>query len=257
MGGKAFNEKYVIQRVDKEVSQAILDIVKRNLDYEHAAVGNTENVLMELMQDTGDVDIIINADKNDLFKSLDNVKACVDKRKIANNVLTVFSYGGSFYQVDFMTTPNISLGKWLMKGNPNADGVKGAMRNMVFCMLCRHLSDFASKENVIKTKVSLSFPGVLRVVSNSNDGKINVDETITDIKKIRSVLRLSTNTKKHEFNTFESVVDYLLENNIYTCTALEKSFVDYTEKSWVAKSMPAEREKAIEYIRGKEISDNS
>ena len=99
-----------------------------------------------------------------------------------------------------------------MKGNPNADGVKGAMRNMVFCMLCRHLSDFASKENVIKTKVSLSFPGVLRVVSNSNDGKINVDETITDIKKIRSVLRLSTNTKKHEFNTFESVVDYLLEN---------------------------------------------
>ena len=55
MGGKAFNEKYVIQRVDKEVSQAILDIVKRNLDYEHAAVGNTENVLMELMQDTGDV----------------------------------------------------------------------------------------------------------------------------------------------------------------------------------------------------------
>lgn len=257
MGGKAFNEKYVIQRVNKEVSQAILDIVNRNLDYEHAAVGNTENVLLELMQDTGDVDIIINADKNELFESLSNIKACVDKRKIANNVLTVFSYGGKFYQVDFMTTPNVKLGKWLMKGNPDLNGVKGAMRNMVFCMLCRHLSDFASKENVIKTKISLSFPGSLRVVSNSTDGKINLDETVTDVRKIRSALRLSTNVRKYEFNTFESVVDYLLENNIYTCSNLEKGFVEYTEKSWVAKSMPAEREKAIEYIRGKKISGNS
>tara|TARA_Y100000287_G_C14086076_1_gene288050 strand:- start:354 stop:728 length:375 start_codon:yes stop_codon:yes gene_type:complete len=124
-------------------------------------------------------------------------------------------------------------------------------------MLCKDLSNFASKENVIKTKISLSFPGALRVVSNSNDGKVKVDETITDIKKIRSALRLSTNTRKHDFNTFESVVDYLLENNIYTCTALKKGFIDYTEKSWVAKSMPDEREKAIEYIRRKEISSNS
>ena len=257
MGGNAFKEKYVIQRVNKEVSQAILDIVKRNLDYEHAAVGNTENVLLELMKDTGDVDIIINADKNKLFESLDNIKACVNKRKIANNVLTVFSYGGNFYQVDFMTTPNVKLGKWLMKGNPNLNGVKGAMRNMLFCMLCRHLSDFASKEDTIKTKVSLSFPGSLRIISNSVDGKINVDETITEVKKIRSALRLSTNTRKFKFDTFESVVDYLLENNIYTCSTLEKSFVEYTENSWVTKSMPTEREKAIEYIRGKEISDNS
>ena len=257
MGGKAFNEKYVIQRVDKEVTQAIMDIVKRNLDYDHAAVGNTENVLLESIKDTGDVDIIINADKNELFNSLDNIKSCVDKRKIANNILTVFSYGGNFYQVDFMTTPEIKLGKWLMKGNPNLNGVKGVMRNMLFCMLCRHLSDFASKENIIKTKISLSFPGSLRAVSNSTDGKVNIDETITDMKKIRSALRLSTNTRKFEFNTFESVVDYLLENNIYTCSTLEKGFVEYTEKSWAAKSMPTEREKAIEYIRRKEISDNS
>jgi hypothetical protein len=257
MGGKAFKEKYEIQRVDKEVTQAVLDIVKRNLDYEYAAVGNTENVLLDLMKDTGDVDIIINADKGDLFDNLDSIKACVDKKKIANNILTVFSYGGKFYQVDFMTTPNIKLGKWLMKGNPSSSGVKGVMRNMLFCMLCRNLSDFASKEGVIKTKVSLSFPGSLRVVSSSTDEKVNVDETITDVRKIRSALRLSTNTRKFEFNTFESVVDYLLENNIYTCSTLKKGFVEYTEKSWVAKTMPNEREKAVEYIRRKEISDDS
>ena len=257
MGGKAFNEKYAIQRVNKEVSQAILSIVKRNLDYEHSAVGNTENVLLELMQDTGDVDIIINADKNELFEKLSNVKACVDKRKIANNVLTVFSYGGSFYQVDFMTTSNVKLGKWLMKGNPDPSGVKGAMRNMLFCMLCKHLSDFATKENVINTKISLSFPGSLRVVSNSADGKININESITDVRAIRSALRLSTNVRKFDFNTFESVVDYLIENDIYNNNELQKRFVEYTEKSWVAKSMPAELEKAIEYIKGKKVSGDS
>ena len=38
---------------------------------------------------------------------------------------------------------------------------------------------------------------------------------------------------------------------------LKKGFVEYTEKSWVAKTMPNEREKAVEYIRRKEISDDS
>jgi len=257
MGGKAFKEKYDIQRVDKEATKAILDIIKRNLDYDHAAVGNTENVLLENMKDTGDVDLIIKADKNELFEKLDTIKACVDKRKIANNVLTVFSYGGSFYQVDFMTTTNIELGKWLMKGNPDADGVKGAMRNMLFCMLARHISDFCSKDDWITTKFSLSFPGEMRFVSKSKDGTVNVDEWISDPKQIRSVLRLSTNEKDYMFNTFESVVDYLVENDIYNRTDLLKGFTDYTEKSWVAKTMPKEMEKAIEYIRGTEVPGDS
>jgi hypothetical protein len=257
MGGKAFNKKYDIQRVDKEVTQAILDIVKRNLDYEFAPVGNTENVVMENMSDTGDIDIIINADKNELFENLDNIKSCVDKRKVANNVLTVFSYGGRFYQVDFMTTPHISLGKWLMKGNPDKSAVKGAMRNMLFCMLCRHVSDYCSKEDLIETKFSLSFPGSLRFKSKSFDGSVDVDEVITDEKKIRNVLRLSQNVKKHPFNTFESVIDYLIENDIYNSNELEKGFEEYTSKSWVAKSMPSELEKAIEYIRRTEVSRSS
>ena len=257
MGGKAFKEKYEIQRVDKEATQAILNIIKRNLDYNHAAVGNTENVLMGYMPDTGDVDVIINADKTELFNALEDINACVDKRKIANNVLTVFSYGGNFYQVDFMTTEHIKLGTWLMKGNPNTDGVKGAMRNMLFCMLARHMSDFCSKDDWITTKFSLSFPGFLRFKSNSKDGTVNKDEIITSEKMIRSVLRLSTDLKEYTFNTFESVVDYLLENDIYTSGSLEKSFVEYTEKSWVAKTMPKEMEKAVEYIKRKEISRNS
>ena len=257
MGGKAFKEKYDIQRVNKEVTQAILDIVKRNLDYEHAAVGNTENVILENMDDTGDVDIIINADKNELFEKLDNIKACVDKRKIANNVLTVFSYGGLFYQVDFMTTKNVELGKWLMKGNPDSNGVKGVMRNMLFCMIARHVSDFCSKEDLITTKFSLSFPGEMRFVSKSKDGSVNIDEWISDEKKIRSILRLSTQTKSHQFDTFESVVDYLIEKDIYNSNDLLEGFVKYTEKSWVAKTMPQEMEKAIEYIRRTEISGDS
>jgi len=257
MGGKAFKEKYNIQRVNKEITQAILDIIKRNLDYDHAAVGNTENVILENMTDTGDVDIIINVDKNELFEKLDNIKACVDKRKIANNVLTVFSYGGLFYQVDFMTTTNVELGKWLMKGNPDIQGVKGAMRNMLFCMLARHTSDLCSKEDLITTKFSLSFPGEMRFVSKSKDGTINIDERISDDKKIRSILRLSTQTKAHQFDTFESVVDYLIENDIYNSNELEKGFEEYTSKSWVAKSMPEELEKAIEYIRRTEVSRSS
>lgn len=257
MGGKAFKEKYDIQRVDKEASQAIIDIVKRNLNYELSPVGNTENVILGLMDFTGDVDIIINVDKNELFEKLDNIKSCVDKRKIANNILTVFSYGGSFYQVDFMTTPHINLGKWLMKGNPDKSGVKGAMRNMLFCMLCRHLSDYCSKENLIETKFSLSFPGSLRFKSKSLDESINVEEEIIDEKKIRNILRLSTNTRTHHFNTFESVVDYLIENDIYNNKELEKGFEEYTSKSWVAKSMPEELEKAIEYIRRTEVSRSS
>jgi len=257
MGGKAFNEKYLIQRVNKEVSEAIIDIVKRNFDYEFSPVGNTENVLLGLMDSTGDVDIIINVDKNELFEKLDGISACVDKRKIANNVLTVFSYGGFFYQVDFMTTPHISLGKWLMKGNPDKSAVKGAMRNMLFCMLCRHVSDYCSKEDLVETKFSLSFPGALRFKSKSADGSVNVDEVITDEKKIRNVLRISQNVKNHPFNTFESVVDYLIENDIYNSNELEKGFEEYTSKSWVAKSMPEELEKAIEYIRRTEVSRSS
>jgi hypothetical protein len=252
MGGKAFKDKYSIQRVDKEATRSILEIVA-SLDKEFAAVGNSENVLLDFIKETGDVDIIINADKNYLFDALDNIKACVDKKKIANNVLTVFSYGGNFYQVDFMTTTDIELGKWLMKGNPDPNGVKGAMRNMLFCMLCKDLSDFASKEGLIKTKFSLSFPGKLRFVSKSSDGTIDKDMYFSDPKQIRSVLQLSKDTKKYQYNTFESVVDYLVAKDIYTSTALVESFSKYIEKSWVAKTMPEQVEKAIEYIKGKQI----
>lgn len=257
MGGQAFKEKYQIQRVDKEVTSAILEIINRNLKYEYAAVGNSENVLLENLSDTGDVDIIISANKDELFEKLENIKACVDKRKIANNVLTVFSYGGKFYQVDFMTTTNIPLGSWLMKGNPNKEGIKGVMRNMLFCMLAKHTSDSCSKEGLITTKFSLSFPGVLRFVSNSVDGTVKKDETIEDKRKIRSVLRLSTNEKLYEYNTFESVVDYLVEKDIYNRNDLLKGFIEYTEKSWIAKTMPSEMERAIEYIRGTEVSRDS
>ena len=255
MGGKAFKEQYSIQQVDKEVTQSILEIVKSSLDYDHAAIGNSENVLLDNLKLTGDIDIIINADKNDLFQSLENIKACVAKKKIANNVLTVFSYGGNFYQVDFMTTKNIKLGKWLMKGNPNKSGVKGAMRNMLFCMLCKDMSDFCTKEDVVTTKFSLSFPGELRFVSKSIDGSIDKDILISNPKQIRSVLRLSKNEKLYPYNTFESVVDYLIDNDIYTYEDLVSSFSQYIEKSWVAKSMPEEVEKAIEYIKGKQIWD--
>lgn len=253
MGGKAFKDKYSIQRVDKEVANAILEIINSKMDYEFAAVGNTENVIADLIQDTGDVDVIINVDKNELFQSLENIKACVDKKKIANNVLTVFSYGGSFYQVDFMTTKNIKLGKWLMKGNPDTTAVKGAMRNMLFCMLCKEMSDACSKEGLIKTKFSLSFPGEMRFVSKSLDGVIDKDEFISDPKKIRSVMQLNTNSSNYLYDTFESVVDYLVENDIYTYDRLLSSFTSYVENSWVARSMPEELEKSIEYIKRKQI----
>lgn len=253
MGGKAFKEKYNIQRVNKEVTQSILEIVNDSFDYKHAAVGNSENVLLDSIQETGDIDIIIEADKTELFNALDNIKACVDKKKIANNVLTVFSYCGKFYQVDFMTTNNVELGKWLMKGNPNKSGVKGVMRNMLFCMLCREMSNFASKDGIVTTKFALSFPGELRFTSKSNDGTIEKDLSVSDPKLIRSVLRLHKNEKLYPFNTFESVVDYLVEENIYSYENLVDKFSTYIEKSWVARTVPEEVEKAIDYIKRKQI----
>lgn len=253
MGGQAFKEKYEINRVEKQTINQILDIISRNFtNTEFAAVGNTENVMLENLNDTGDIDIIINMNKDDLFEKLDNIRACVDKKKLANNVLTVFSYGGKFYQVDFMTTTNVPLGKWLMKGNSNVNGVKGVMRNMLFCLLCKSASDICSKEGLIKTKFSLSFPGELRFVSNSVDGTVNKDVFISNEDQIRAIMRLSTN-KSYEFNTFESVVDYLLEKNIYTYNDLLNSFNAYIEGSWVAKTLPEEKEKAIEYIKSKQI----
>lgn len=256
MGGKAFKEKYSIQKVNKEVANHVVDLIKDLLPYEHAAVGNTENVMLGLIEETGDIDIIINADKNDLFEALEIIKCCVDKRKIANNVLTVFSYGGKFYQVDFLTTPNIELGKWLMKGNANLSGVKGAMRNMLFGAMLKNTSDACSEEGVIKTKFALSFPGSLKIkIWDKDENLLKESEALTE-KQVRSCLFLSTN-KKYKYDTFESVVDYLLDNNIYTHDSLLNMFESYTEKSWTAKQMPEEREKGIEYIKSKQIRTNS
>ena len=115
-----------------------------------------------------------------------------------------------------MTTKNIKLGKWLMKGNPNKEGVKGVMRNMMFCMLCKDMSNYCTVEGLITTKFALSFPGEMKFTSKSDDGAIDKSFMISDQRKIRSILRLDTNTKKYQYNTFESVVDYLIEFNIYT-----------------------------------------
>ena len=253
MGGTAFTDKYSISTVDKEVANSIMGIIARNFEEEHYPVGNTENVILDKLDSTGDIDVIINLEKEDLFEKLGNISCCVERKTLANNVLTVFRYGGRFYQVDFMTTKNIELGKWLMKGNPNINGPKGFVRNLLFAMLCKEMSQLCSREGIVTTRFTLTFPGELRFSSTSSDGSVTKDIFIGDEKKIRSVLRLSIDTKKYKYDTFESVVDYLLEKDIYTCEELLEKFSIYTENAWSVKKAPGEREKAIEYIKSKQI----
>jgi len=255
MGGKAFKEKYSIQKVNKEVARAVIECVNRNTDYNILAIGNTEHVLTENIEETGDVDIAIGADKNELFEKLNSINSFVEIKKVANNVLTVFKYCGNFYQVDFMTTKNLELASWLIKGNPDPSGVKGVMRNLLLSMMLKDTSSFLSREGICSIKFSLSFPGVLKYKCETSE---TIDEReYDDLRSIRSVLGFPKNERLYPMNTFESVVDYLLLNDIYSYNDLLNRFIDYTEGSWSARAEPEEQEKAIDYIKSKEIRGNS
>ena len=265
MGGNAFNKNYVLVPVTEYVLTCImptLPVFSKSTNL--SIVGNSFHVCNKSRSVTSDIDIVINRNPKEVLHILKTSNACfIEGKIVGNNLLTIFSTArGEHCQVDFMYCKDIELGKWQLSGNKNPSGVKGVFRNLLFAMKLKEKSD---NSNITlgnltrKQKITMGFPGPLKIKTNAsvvdtvhvnNIQTIDSESLYYDMASIYSNLDLQYyDNCYNNFTTFEQVVDFYLESNIYTRDNLYNMFADYTKGSWAAKSEPEEREKALDYIR--------
>jgi len=264
MGGNAFAKKYNISRVDNKALESIdlklKQMFAKDDQLEWAYVGNTEHVFNRdsLDTDTGDVDVIINMDKKILKAFLESRPEFVALKAIGNNVLTVYEgFYGNFYQVDFMTTKNVKLGKWLMKGNPY--GCKGVMRNLFLCFIIKQKNNESIGNN--KITYSIAFPGVFTktelTLTNDNDVLTYRSNEILAPRAICIELGIIRRTSYYIPMTYEMTIDSYVDINLNSRSDIAKAeqqvdeFYTYIKSSHTYKQSQEEGDKAIEYYRNK------
>jgi len=239
MGGSAFKDKdgkFLTTHIYRnEIDQTILKLKNHLLD--------SCNLNIELIGSTGkcevsnDIDIVVGPisinEKNNLLKSLkekfssNNVKLV---GAIISMMLPITGRERDFVQVDIMLSTDIKKTAWLMSGF--GDSIKGKYRNCLLAFIAKNRSSNG-------VKVSMSFPGGIQVLKNS---EVVIDKN-EDPVVIFDILGIKADP--FQCQSFEEIVQKI-KNDRSVCDLNE--FSTYIEKFINDPKTSSEALRAVSFI---------